>query len=362
MNENERPSSTMAQFDELDEETLREELSVFGLSDTEIDTYLALLPRGEATTRVIAEDADVTQRAVYGIAERLERRGLVRVKDHASPTTISAIPPGEAMENLSERLESITPSLKKRFEDTTAEAPEIQIIRSRDTALKRLRSAISEAKTEAFVAVPAHVYPDVEPELRAAVERGVLTFVLIGGIDQSDGEARDLTGVADVVRCWDAQLPVVYIVNGESAMIGDSEVLAAQHNEAEAVTVSQKHLTGSVLGMFLSAYWPASEIEYVTEPTALPASFDWFRTAVFHGFLHRQAGHDLWADVETVSGEKKSGKVCDVRQAFVEPVTNKYTLEMSITLETTDGTVSFGGPGSFIEDYQGKRITLRGEP
>jgi sugar-specific transcriptional regulator TrmB len=352
----------MSQFDELDENALREELSVFGLSDTEIDTYLALLPRGEATTRVVAEDADVTQRAVYGIAERLEERGLVRVKDHASPPTINVIPPSEAMENLSARLESITPSLEERFEDSTAEAPEIRIIRSRNTALKRLRTAIAEATTEAFVAVPAHVYPEIESDLREAVDRGVFVFLLVGEAAQFGGDAHDFAGVADVVRCWDAALPFVHIVDSESAMIGDSRILAAQHNDEEAVTVSQEHLSGSVLGLFLSAYWPASEIEYVTDPVALPASFDWFRTAVFQAFLHRRAGRDLRAKIETASGEEISGVVGDVRQAFVEPATNDYTLETSITLDTESGPVTFGGPGSFIEDYQGKRVTLQEEP
>lgn len=361
MDESLQPMNTMTRSSGEDEEDLREELSVFGLSDTEIDTYLALLSRGEATTRTVAEDADVTQRAVYGIAERLERRGLVRVKDHASPTTISALPPREAMEDLSARLESITPSLEERFDDPVNQAPEIQMIKSRETALKRLRTAISEAETEAFVAVPKHVYPEIESELRGAADRGVFTFLLLGENDESDDEC-DFAGVADVVRYWSANLPFLYIVDDGSAMIGDPHVLAVPHNDREAVTVSQKHLSGSVLGMFLSAYWPASEIRYVTAPEPLPASFDWFREAVFHAHLHRQEGRDLWADVVTKSGEELSGLVTDVRQAFVEPSTNDYTLETSLYLETDDGEVSFGGPGAFIEDYRAERVALRLEP
>lgn len=352
----------MTRSSEKDDRALREELSVFGLSDTEIDTYFALLSQGEATTRTVSEDADVTQRAVYGIAERLERRGLVRVKDHASPTTISALPPKEAMENLSNRLESITPSLEERFDDATEQAPEIQMIKSRDTALRRLRSALSQAETEAFVAVPKRVYSEIERELRNAADRGVFSFLLLGEIDESEDDEYDFTGVADVVRYWDASLPFLYIVDDESAMIGDPHVLAIPHNEEEAVTVSQEHLTGSILGMYLSAYWPASKVQYVTEPDPLPASFDWFREAVFHAFLHRQEGRDFWADVVTESGESISGKVTDVRQAFVEPSSNDYTLETSLYLETDDGEVSFGGPGSFIEHYTAETVALRGEP
>ncbi|EJN57565.1 hypothetical protein HSB1_39260 [Halogranum salarium B-1] len=345
-----------------DDSTLRDELSVFGLSDTEIDTYLALLSLGEAPTRAVAEEADVTQRAVYGIAERLERRGLVRVKEHASPTTISALPPREAIANLSTRLEALTPSLEERFEQTTKEAPEIQMVKSRETALKRLRNALLEAETEAFVAVPAHVYPEIETELRDAAKRGVFTFLILGEIDDPEDETHNFTGVADVVRYWDAGLPFLYIVDDLSAMIGDPDVLALSHNDKEAVTVSQEHLTGSIVGLYLSAYWAASKIQYVTEPDPLPASFNWFREAVFQAFLHQQEGHDLWADIVTESGAEISGKVTEVRQAFIEPSTNDYTLETSLYLETDDGEVSAGGPGAFIEDYRGETVTLRTEP
>ncbi|WP_244531591.1 TrmB family transcriptional regulator [Halogranum amylolyticum] len=334
---------------------------MFGLSDTEIDTYLALLSLGEAPTRAVAEEADVTQRAVYGIAERLERRGLVRVKEHASPTTISALPPKEAIANLSSRLEALTPSLEERFEQTTTEAPEIQIIKSRETVLKRLRNALSEAETEALVAIPDHVYPEIEAELRAAVDRGVLVFLLLGETVDPDDDTRDFTGVADVVRSWDASIPFLYTVDNEAAMIGDPHVLSMQHNDKEAVTISQPHLTSSVLGMYLSAYWPVSTIRHVTEPDSLPASYDWFREAVLQAFLHWEAGHDFWADIVTESGAELSGKVSDVRQAFVEPSTNDFTLETSLHLETDDGEVSVGGPGAFIEDYRAEAVTLRFE-
>lgn len=344
-----------------DDASLRADLSVFGLSDTEIDTYLTLLSRGEATTRTVAENADVTQRAVYGIAERLEERGLVRVKDHASPTTISALPPEEAMDSLKERLESITPSLEERFNNATSQTPEIRMVKSRNTALKRLRSGLSEAEHEAFVAIPDHVYSEIEDELRAAVDRGVFTFLLLGDRDGTDGVEREFTDVADVVRYWHESLPFLYAVDDESAMIGDPDVLSLTHNDKDAVTVSQGHLSGSVLGMFLSAYWPASTIQYVSEAEPLPATFDWFRQAVFHAFLHHQQGTELRADVVTEDGTQLSGRVVDVRQAFVEPSTNDYTLETSLYLETDAGTVSCGGPGAFIEDYRAEIVALRSD-
>lgn len=359
MSNEHQEADEMARSGGLDDAALRDELSVFGLSDTEIDTYLALLARGEATTSTVADDADVTQRAVYNIAERLERRDLVRVKDHASPTTIRALPPEEAIGNLSSRLESITPSLEERFNATETEAPEIQIVKARETALKRLQTAIAAAESEALVAVPKHIYPEIESELRAAVERDVLVFLLIGEMTDREAEPERFEGVADVVRYWEASLPFLYAVDDESAMIGDRDVLTSTPADADAVTVSQRHLHGAVVGLFLSAYWPAGTELHVAEADLLPKTFDWFRTAVFQAALYDQLGLDICADVETDSGIELSGPVEEVRQAIVEPTTNDYTLEMSLHLETDDGVVSFGGPGAFMEDYEAKSVRLR---
>ncbi|WP_254278925.1 TrmB family transcriptional regulator [Haloarcula marina] len=348
----------MTQSNEINETELRNELSILGLSDTEIDTYLALLPLGEAPTSTVAEEAEVTQRAVYNIAERLEKRGLVRVKEYASPTVIQALPPAEAIGSLSERLESITGSLEDRFNETTETEPEIQMIKSRETTIKRLRESISEAESEIVVAIPEHVYPEIESDLRNAVDRDVFVLLLIGEL-ATPGDIEQLAGVADAIRYWEESLPFVTVVDGTTSIIGEPDIFSSPSTKYEIVAVSQEHLTGSVFGMYLSAYWSASAELYVSEPDPLPKTYSWFRQAVFDAYLHEQQGTDLWADVETESGELISGAVSQVRQAIIEPATNDYTLEMSLFLETDNGEVSVGGPGAFIEDYEGKTVRLR---
>jgi sugar-specific transcriptional regulator TrmB len=350
----------MTQGDEHDDDALADRLRVFGLSDTEVDTYLALLEVGEAPTSTVSEMAGVTRRAVYDIADRLDARGLVRVNDHASPTTIRALPPDEALDNLSEHLESIRPALKARYNETEPQAPEIQVVKSRETALKRLRTAISGAEHEVLVAIPERVYPEIAPELRDAVDRGLLVFLLLGDTSSFDGDGRQFEDAASVVRYWKESLPFLYTVDDRSAMIGDADLLSGPHSsDDEAVTVSTPQLSGSILGMYFGAYWPASTEAYVTDRDALPKTYDWFRQAILHAILHDVAGVALHADVETEAGESFSGPVTDVRQAFVDPTTNGFTLENSILVETDAGTVSVGGRGSFIEDCRAASVTLR---
>lgn len=173
------------------------------------------------------------------------------------------------------------------------------------------------------------------------------------------GDSERFAGVADVVRYWDESLPLVYTIDDSAAMIGEAEIVASGHSSEAAVTVSERQLSGSILGMCFSTCWPAATELYVTEPGPLPRTYDWFWQATLNAILHLQAGVDLYADIETDDGTLLSGPVTEVRQAFVEPATNDSTLENSFMVDTDEGIVSVGGSGSFIEDDEAETVRLR---
>ncbi|WP_101296103.1 TrmB family transcriptional regulator [Halegenticoccus soli] len=357
----------MSQHGEKDEPMLREELGDFGFSDKEIDVYLALLSRGEATTSTISEDADVSQQAVYNITDRLEDRGFVHVNDHASPKTIRAVPPEESMAQLSKRIDAITPILTDRFNDTKPQTPELKMVKSQETAIKRLRNAITQAQQEVIVAIPEHVYPDIEAELHAALERDLLIFLFVQDVDNLEEARNRFADAASVVRCWKESILFLYATDTQSAnpatnqaaLIGDAQLLVGKHKSGDGVAVSERHLAGSVHGVYFSAYWPAGTEVFITDPDPLPKTFEWFRQAVFQAMLHQNAGTDLWAEIDTTTGETISGKVSQIRQALVKPTTNAYTLETSFYLETDAGEISVGGQNAILEDYEATTVTLR---
>ncbi|MFW5956537.1 MAG: TrmB family transcriptional regulator [Halorhabdus sp.] len=337
---------------------IRVELSTFGFSDTEIDAYLAILANDEATTRSISEAADVTQRAVYNIAERLEDRGLVRVKEHASPTTITAVPPEEAIDNLTERLDSIRPQLEETYTQTTPESPDIQIIKARETALSRLRDAIERAEAEIAIVVPEPIYPEIAPELQVAKEQGLFVLLILGDYEERTDGKYDFTATADVVRHWDEHLQFLYVADDSEAMIGEPTVLSGSNVDEHAVYVSEGNLAGAIFSIFVGAYWPACSELFVTDPEPLPQSFGWFRDAVVQATLHHRNDVDLHAAVETASGERISGRVTDIHQQFVEPAQTPFSLQNTIFVDTGSETVSIGGPGSFLEDEEATSIRL----
>jgi HTH-type transcriptional regulator, sugar sensing transcriptional regulator len=341
---------------------LRANFAEFGFSTKEIDVYLTLLVHGEATTNTLSKEADVTQQAVYSITDRLEKRGLVRVNDHASPKTITAVPPAQSMTNLSSRIDSMIPALEDRFTKAKPQTPELKIVHSRETAINRLKTALSQVEQEAFIAVPERVYPKIEAELRAAVDRGVLVLLLMQGVDDNTEAAGRFSGAANVVRTWSERSTFIYVIDNstksQTAFIGDTDLLSGPHATGDGVAVSQMHLTSAILGLYYSAYWPVAVESVVTDPDPLPKTFEWFRQAVFQAALHRQCGTDLRADVIADDGTALSGSVTGVRQSFIEPTTSTFPLENSLYLETDKGTVGVGGPGAFLEEYAGASVTL----
>ncbi|WP_123537799.1 TrmB family transcriptional regulator [Halosimplex salinum] len=342
-----------------DDEALREQLRVFGLSDNEINTYFTLLELGEATTSTVADDTGVTQRSVYNIVERLEARALVRVNDHVSPTTIRALPPSEAMADISDRIDAMTPALEERFTETEPRTSEIEMAKSRRKALRQLTEDVAAAESEVLVSVPADVFPEIESELRAALDRGVFVLLLVAEVEDADAAAERYAGAGTVVRCWGDEMAFAYAVDDERAMIGSADVFDGAYFEEGVVWVSEWGLTGAVIATFLGAYWPFAWEVDVAERPDLPVTCSWFRRATFAATRHLRAGADLRVEVETESGERLAGRVVEARQALVDPATNEFTLENSLVLETDEGRVSVGAPGGFLEEFRGSSVTLR---
>ncbi|WP_121822702.1 TrmB family transcriptional regulator [Halostella salina] len=349
----------------MDDSTLRTHLEEFGLSEKEVDTYFACLERGEAKTSTIAEDSGVSQRYVYNIVENLADRGLVRVHDHVVPTKIEARPPEDAIASLVDRLETIESGLAERYNAQETETATFELIKSRQTAIKRIRTTLAEAEEEAFIALPADVIPEVEPALADARDRGVMVLLLAGNVDgaSTDGVQTRYAGMASVVREWERDIPFAVTVDAEAGIVGEAALITARHGDEQAVALTQQQIVGSVFGSFFANYWPRGTEVYTDERDALPRTYRLHRPAVLQTVLHDAAGDTVVAtvegtDLDTGDPVTTTGAVVDVRQGLVEPFSNSFIVENSFVIETDEGELSVGGHGAFVEDVQADEVTL----
>ena len=343
----------------MDERTLTDLLRRFGLSEKEVATYLTVLEHGEAKASTVAEDAGVSKRYVYSVSESLADRGFVEVNDHAVPTTIRANPPEEVIERLRGDVESIRPGLTERYSRAERRTEQFEVVKSRATVLKRIRSLVANAEREVILSIPAAHLPDLRDALADAVDRGVLVLLIVSDA----GSTPDVAGIASVARSWSAGMPTLLTVDSAVGVVAPPEMVRRADSDRQAIVFAQEQLAPVIAGSFLGNYWPAAEEVATADPEPLPAEYDDFRKAVLQTTLHLRAGTPLRA---TVGGRiadddapvELTGEVVDVDQGMVEPASNEFPVQHSLVVETEDGRVSVGGPGAFVEDVEADLVRL----
>ncbi|MDZ5812167.1 TrmB family transcriptional regulator sugar-binding domain-containing protein [Halorubrum sp. AD140] len=357
----------------MDDRTLNGLLRRFGLSDKEIDTYLSLLEHGEAKASTIADAAGVSKRYVYSVSESLENRGFVEVNDHVVPTTIRANPPDEVINRLRSDADAIRPGLEERFSRTERRAEQFEVIKSRVTVIKRIRSLLDDAESEVTLSIAAKHLPEVRESLADAVDRGVLVLLLVsddgkapaGGAEDGSTE---LDGVASVVRTWSEAMPTLLTVDSAAGVVAPPELLRRSDTDRQAIHFRQEQLAPVIVGSFLGNYWPAASEVATAPPAALPAEYANFRHTLFQVTLHLRAGETPRV---TVGGRRTDGdeavelvgRVVEAKQGMVEPTNNEFPVQHSLVVETADGTVTVGGKGAFVEDVEADLVRIEaGDP
>ncbi|MFC6837928.1 TrmB family transcriptional regulator [Halomarina ordinaria] len=346
----------------MDDAALGDVLQQFGLSDKEIDTYLTLLEHGEAKASTVADAAGVSKRYVYSVSEKLEDRGFVSVNDHVVPTTIRANPPEEVIESLTEDIETMRPALEARYSKAAPETERFEVIKSRVTVLKRIRSLIDDADEEVTLSLPATTLDEVADSLRAAVDRGVLVLLVVADADSERQTA--LEGVASVARAWGEPMPTMLTTDQRVGLVAPTEMITRSNSGARAIAFTEPRLGPVIVGSFLGNYWPMAQQVYAAEPATLPKTYTNFRHAVFQTTLHLRANTSLRARIRgrrtrgPDSHDEIVGRVVDVRQGLAAPSNNAFPVENTLVVETSEGLVTVGGGGAFVEDIEADSVTL----
>jgi sugar-specific transcriptional regulator TrmB len=351
----------------MDDRTLNDLLRRFGLSDKEIDTYLSLLEHGEAKASTIADAAGVSKRYVYSVSESLADRGFVEVNDHVVPTTIRANPPDEVINRLRSDVDAIRPGLEERFSRVERRDEQFEVIKSRVTVIKRIRSLLEGAESEVTLSITAKHLPEIRESLAAAVDRGVLVLLIVSDAendltdDDLDGDALD--GVASVARTWSEAMPTLLTVDSAAGVVAPPELLRRSDTDRQAIHFSQEQLAPVIVGSFLGNYWPAASEVATAEPAPLPVEYANFRHTLFQVTLHLRAGAaprvivgGRWTESDEPA--ELDGRVVEAKQGMVEPTNNEFPVQHSLVVETDDGTVTVGGKGAFVEDVEADLVRI----
>ncbi|QPV64921.1 TrmB family transcriptional regulator [Halosimplex litoreum] len=355
----------------MSESRIREHLGAFGLSTTEVATYLAVLRRGEATTGDVAAAADVSQGYVYEVAETLVDRGLVTVDESANPTVLRARPAAEAIAELSTRVSDLQSAIGDVYSEPTTADVGFEMVRSRRTVERRARRFLDDATHEAFVVIPATAFASVKGAMADAVDRGVFVYCMLLAPDTevvADAVA-DFGRYAHVVRAWEARPQVFVLRDARAGLVGSHGVLTGRHGDEYAVAFGQPEVANGFYGNMVSNVWPMGEARHVADPPELPTTFEYFRNGVTAAAQHLDAGRDIVADVTVADTgtdheiDFEGVPIRETNQTLVPPATSSFPVESALVVETDGGPVSVGGdsPGfdPYFEEFAARDVTLR---
>lgn len=346
---------------------ITDQLKKFGLSEKEISTYLTILNLGEAKPSTIAENTDVSKRYVYNVSEQLEQRGFVEVNDHARPTTIRAIPPDQAISQLVDSAKSLQPSLESEYSSAEKHGDEVEVLKSPATVQSRLRDHLLDAREEVILSIPYSALSKVTKELEAIVDRGVLVLLLITGTEGENDAIpeRQLEGRATVVRAWSERMPIMLSVDERTGMIISYDIISKSSRDERAIMIGHEEFVPILVGAFMGNYWPTADELYTTTAPVLPRTYTCFRHAIVDAVLAERDDQSLRLEATVIptndgNGTREiSGEVLEVQQSLLRPETSSFPLQNTFVLDTSDGEVTVGGKGAFIEDYQAKKVVLR---
>ncbi|WP_276271029.1 TrmB family transcriptional regulator [Haloarcula litorea] len=353
-----------------DEPRITRLLQQYGFSEAAAETYLSVVERGSATVSTVAEAAGISTSYVYDVCDELEADGFVAVEDHRTPTVLRAVPPERAFESLRSDIDSLESAVSERYQRAEDDEEALEVVKSRPTIVKRLRSYIEAAESEVVLQLPARRLPDVADALRAARERGVLVLLSLCDENAVDPDAAlsvetRLDSIASVVRLARPGMPSLLSVDQRRGFICPATMLGWDHDETRAITFTQSDVAAVLVGSYLGNYWPLGTELVVSRPPDLPRTFEMLRPVVLATTLYLRAGRSLGIEcyVREIGTDEsfrtRRGEVVGVRQNLVSPSNSDFGFENSVRVDFGDGTVSVGGYGAFLEDYEAKQVTLR---
>ena len=349
-------------------EELRREIQNFGLTAKKADTYLTILENGPTTVTEIADEANVSKRYVYTVAEELEDRQFIIVNDYFTPTTIEAAPPEEVHDHLTDRVNKFYSNLKAKHQNGDS-AGDTKVLKSRSTVINKIEELIGAAEDQLALSLPALVIPTLSDALRDAVDRGVLVLLLVfedGNRPGSDPLADvSLDGIAHIVRYRNTNLPILLSIDAGSALVSPRGVVTQPDSPANALFLGQSYMQTVVYSSLMNSLWVNSEEISVTSPHALPHTYTNLRRAAIDATLYLNRGGDIAVECEArptdnlESVENVVGEVTEVKQRIINPTTDPRPRQCCLCVQTADETVTIGNHDAFFEDFRAYKTTLR---
>ena len=229
---------------------LQDRLLKLGFSEYESKAYLALLGKSPVTGYELAKQSGVPRSMVYEVAGKLTGRGAAMSLHSGSVTRYAPVPPAEFLDQLQQEHENLVSHLKEELA-TLAAAPVPDLdyvwnIEGDENVLARAAEMIDQAQKQIYIALLPITFPDLEPELKRAVSRGVRTVIYTTADLKLPGSEIAVAHVSEETLGQARGLGLILVIDGEEVLIGErlsgSQARASWTGSSLLVFIAEHHL------------------------------------------------------------------------------------------------------------------------
>jgi len=244
-------------------EATKKALKELGLTEYELQAYVALVSGGEISASEVSSASEVPYSRVYDVLNRLEDKGFIQVRG-GRPTIYVAKAPTEVVrlvrleweKRLEKHGDRVVEELQPRFEkDTQATTRDVWVLHGRAAILAKAMEMLEKARDEVKLSLPRL---DLSLEdLDAVVERV---------LELKTKRVRILT--ADVDETIEPAIPSEYEVRTRNRVFGaglvvDSEqtliIIAGGEDETSFVGVYSSHVVfAAIANAYFDSLWAES--------------------------------------------------------------------------------------------------------
>ncbi|WP_276253664.1 TrmB family transcriptional regulator [Halomontanus rarus] len=341
-----------------------------GLSPYQADAFVTILKLGSASATDIAKASSVPDPRIYDVLRDLEEKGYIETYEQDS-LHARAHSPAEVLEDLrgrADRFEVAADEIEDRWSRPDIEEHKVSIVKRIDTVLDRAESLIRTAENQIQIGVTREQFDRLAGALGDAHDRGVHIRLCLyptgtDGVDLPSEE--ELAATCTEARYRDLPSPFVAIVDRSWTCFSPNDRSTNQYG----VLVNDRAHAYVFHWYFLTCLWEVYEQVYSGSREEPPITYVDLRQCVREIEPLLEEGATLTMTVQgfdTTDGTavERRGRVLDVTYTGVSATDDATTPlpqlagEVSVTLETADGTCLVGGWGAMLEDLEATRLTI----
>jgi sugar-specific transcriptional regulator TrmB len=219
-----------------------------GFSEYEAKAYLALLRESPVTGYHLSKLSGVPRSMIYEVLGKLTARGAAMTLRKGGSTQYAPVPAAEFLDQLLEEQEGLIVSLKDDLAHLTT-APDLDYvwnIEGHENILAKAEEMIDQATTRVYLALLPATFPDLQPTLAEAIERGVRVVIYATGDLDLPGSQVVVAPMSEEALSQAGGLGLILVIDGEEVLIGEwltaTQARASWTSSPLLVFIAEHHL------------------------------------------------------------------------------------------------------------------------